>query len=199
MSRSSARKRGRRRSRQIGMGPWIIGAAIALIVLLLGIGLWQSGALASAPAPSHDWDQEELPPLAQEGRPLTGGHDMSLIPQQTPAPRPVVEGAPTPRLVLRSASHDFGRIYSNWDVQHVFGIENQGDADLLINNLVTSCGCTTATLTSSLIGPGERADLAVTFDADLHPTQGQVSRLVWFATNDPRQPWVEVRVDAYVQ
>jgi hypothetical protein len=181
------------------MGPWVIGAAIGLIVLLLGIGLWQSGAFASAPPPSHDWGEGDLPPPAKDGRALVGGHDMSLIPEQTPAPRPVIEGAPTPKLVLRSASHDFGRIYSNWDVEHVFGIENQGDAELLINNLVTSCGCTTATLTSNLIGPGERADLAVTFDADLHPTQGQVSRLVWFATNDPRQPWVEVRVDAYVQ
>jgi hypothetical protein len=39
----------------------------------------------------------------------------------------------------------------------------------------------------------------VTFDADLHATSGEVTRLVWFATNDPTQPWVEVRISVVVQ
>jgi hypothetical protein len=67
---------------------------------------------------------------------------------------------------------------------------------MLLGNLVTSCGCTVAHLTSDVISPGERADLTVTFDADYHPTQGDVVRLVWFATNDPTQPWVELRLTA---
>ena len=33
-----------------------------------------------------------------------------------------------------------------------------------------------------------------TADPDYHVTQGEVVRLVWFATNDPTQPWVEARV-----
>ena len=36
--------------------------------------------------------------------------------------------------------------------------------------------------------PGQRADLTVTFDANFHETHGEVTRLVWFATNDPTQP-----------
>lgn len=86
-----------------------------------------------------------------------------------------------------------------WDVTHIFAVQNAGEADLVISNLVTSCGCTTAGLSSSVIPPGQRADLTVTFDANFHPTQGEVTRLVWFATNDPTQPWVEVRVTADVR
>ena len=78
-------------------------------------------------------------------------------------------------------------------------MQNTGTAGLEISNLVTSCGCTVAELSSSVIPPGERADLAVTFDADYHPTSGVVTRLVWFATNDPTQPWIEMRIDADVQ
>ena len=34
----------------------------------------------------------------------------------------------------------------------------------------------------------------MTFDPGYHVTQGQVRRLIWFATSDPEQPWVEVRI-----
>ncbi|MGC8839395.1 MAG: DUF1573 domain-containing protein [Anaerolineae bacterium] len=95
--------------------------------------------------------------------------------------------------------HDFGRIYARWDVSHIFPIQNRGTADLILTNLVTSCGCTTAELSSTVIPPGHRADLTVTFDANFHPVRGKVSRLVWFATNDPAQPWVEVRITADVR
>ena len=124
---------------------------------------------------------------------------MALIPEQTPAPRVAPADAPLPRLELPSASHSFGRIYSSWDVTHVFAVQNTGTADLKIGNLVTSCGCTVAELSSNVIPPGQRADLTATFDANFHPTRGEVTRLVWFATNDPAQPWVEVRIDADVQ
>ena len=49
-----------------------------------------------------------------------------------------------------------------------------------------------------MIPPDRRADLTVTFDADAHDTRGEVTRLVWFATNDPTQPWVEVQITADV-
>jgi hypothetical protein len=124
---------------------------------------------------------------------------MALIPEQTPAPREAPSDTPVPHLDVPSADYDFGQIYDAWDVTHTFAVQNTGDADLLIGNLVTSCGCTTAELSSAVVPPGQRADLTVTFDANYHPTNGLVSRLVWFATNDPTQPWVEVRVIADVR
>jgi hypothetical protein len=177
---------------------WIGGAAGIIVVLLL-LGLWQSGAFARPPEPSHSEDVADLLPLAEAGQVLRGGHDMALIPQQTPAPRPAPSDTPVPQLDMPSMSHDCGRIYEVWDVTHTFAVQNTGTDDLVISNLVTSCGCTVAELSSSVIPPGERADLTVTFDADFHETQGEVVRLVWFATNDPTWPWGEVRITADVK
>jgi hypothetical protein len=172
---------------------------VGLVVILFAVSLWRSGAFVKPPPPSRSEDAADLSPLAQAGRPIQGGHDMALIPEQTPAPQSVAPGIQVPRLDLPSMGHDFGRIYSSWDVTHVFAVQNVGDADLEIGNLVTSCGCTIAELSSNVIPPGQRADLEVTFDADFHATSGEVTRLVWFATNDPTRPWVEVRITADVQ
>jgi hypothetical protein len=161
--------------------------------------LWQSGSLARSPTPSRSEYPTDLLPLAEAGRPLRGDHDMALIPQQTPAPQPVPPDVPLPRLDMPDVTHGFGGIPRRQDVAHIFAVQNTGTADLVISNLVTSCGCTIAELSSSVIPPGQRADLTVTFDPDFHETQGEVVRLVWFATNDPTYPWVEVRITADVQ
>jgi hypothetical protein len=144
-------------------------------------------------------DPASLLPLAEAKRPLKGEHDMQRIPQQTPAPQSAPEGVALPRVDLPTASYDFGTIPGQPDVAHVFAVQNAGTADLEIWNLVTSCGCTTAQLSSSVIPPGQRADLTVVFDPDFHTTRGETVRLVWFATNDPTQPWMEVRITADVE
>ena len=190
-------KRRRRSSGGAGSLVWVSGA-VGIVAVLLGFGLWQAGAFAKPSTPSRSDDPAVLLPLAVTGQPLRGGHDMALIPEQTPAPRAALPDEPLPRLDMPSASHDFGRIPSQQDVAHIFAVQNTGVTDLLIGGLVTSCGCTTAELSSSVIPPGQRADLTVTFDPDFHEVQGEVVRLVWFATNDPTQPWVEVRITADV-
>jgi len=199
-ARSADKRKTRRQRWSRGAGPLVwIGGVAGIVVALLVLNMWQSGAFAKPPEPARSGDPVDWLPLAETGQPLRGGHDMALIPQQTPAPRPAPSAEPAPRLDMPSTSHDFGRIYEVWDVTHIFAVQNAGEADLVISNLVTSCGCTTAELSSSVIPPGQRADLTVTFDANFHPTQGEVTRLVWFATNDPTQPWVEVRVTADVR
>ena len=190
--------RGRRSSRRMDPLVWIAVVPVAIIALL-AFNAWQSGAFARAPEPGRSADPADLLPLATAGVTLRGGHDMALIPQQTPAPQSAPPGVPVPQLDIPSASHDFGRVYEHWDVTHVFAIQNTGDADLILGNLVTSCGCTVAELSSHIIPPGQRADLTVTFDADFHETSGQVTRLVWFATNDPTEPWGEARLIADVK
>ena len=177
---------------------WLAVVPVAVILVLV-FGAWQTGVFAKAPDPSRVGDPASLPPLANAGPAVQGGHDMALIPERTPTPQATPVDGPAPLLEMATRSHDFGSIYERWGVTHVFVVENKGDADLVISNLVTSCGCTTAELSSGVIPPGERADLTVTFDANFHPTNGPVTRLVWFGTNDPTQPWVEVQITADVR
>ena len=192
-------KRKRRSGRAWTRKPAHLRSVVVVTVVvgaLLALALWQSGVFAQAPEPSRDASLDASAPLASAGSPLWGGHDMALIPERTPAPQRAPADQPVARIGLSSPGHDFGAIQSSWNVTHIFSIHNLGGADLLLGNLVTSCGCTTAALSSSVVPPGERADLTVTFDADFHPTRGDVVRLVWFATNDPTQPWVELRLMA---
>jgi len=177
----------------------LAGGAVAVLAALLAISAWRSGVFAKPPDASRGEDPATLLPLAEAAVPLYGWHDMARIPRQTPAPRAVPADEPGPRIDLPSTSHDFGPVYETWDVVHTFAIQNTGEADLLIANLVTSCGCTVAELSSSAIPPNQRADLTVTFDAGFHDAQGEVTRLVWFATNDPAHPWIEVHLTADVQ
>jgi hypothetical protein len=177
---------------------WILGGSVFILAFGVFFTLWQSGALVGPVEPSRNEDPADLLPLAETGNTLYGEHDMELIPEQTPAPSAAPAGEPVPRVEIPSPVHDFGRIPSRRDVAHVFAVQNTGNDDLVISNLVTSCGCTTAELSSNVIPPGQRADLTVFFDADFHQTRGEVNRLVWFVTNDPTYPWAEVRLTANV-
>jgi hypothetical protein len=194
----SKKRRRHARRRSGGTNPLLwLGGILGIVVLLVVLNL--TGVFADPPDASRSEDLASLLPLAAAVRPLQGVHDMQRIPAQTPAPQPAAEGVDLPHVDIPTASYDFGTIPGKPDVAHVFAIQNTGTADLEIWNLVTSCGCTTAQLTSSVIPPGQRADLTVVFDPDFHTTRGEMVRLVWFATNDPTQPWVEVRITADVQ
>ncbi len=197
---SQRARRSKRRWRSSGgLNPLVWVGAVVIFVAAAAVIVWQSGTLAGPPTPSRGEDPEDLLPLAEAVRPVQGTHDMALIPQQTPAPQPAPPDVPVPRLDMPSVSYDFGRVPKREDVVHIFAVQNTGSSDLVVSNLVTSCGCATAELTSSVIPPGQRADLTVNFDPDFHEVKGQVTRTVWFATNDPTQPWVEVRITADVQ
>jgi len=188
----------RRRSRGASPLVWPGGVGIILVVLVV-LSLTQSGALAKPGPPSRTEDPAELLPLAPAVRPLNGGHDMARIPAQTPVPQPASEGVAVPLLQMPSASYDWGIIPKSPPVTHIFAVQNTGTADLVLSNMVTSCACTTAKLSSSVIPPGQRADLTITFNPSFHKVEGDVVRLVWFGSNDPTQPWVEVRLTANVE
>ncbi len=176
-------------------------AAILAVVLLVGAYIWprMNTRPPVVQALSETEEGADLFPLADPVKPLRGGHDINLIPASPPQPREVSEGVSGPMVDIPRASFDFGEIPPDPPVSYVFAIQNTGTADLHLSNLVTSCGCTIAELSSSVIAPGHRADLQVFFDPDFHKTVGQVTRVVWMKSDDPTRPWLEIRVEANVQ
>ena len=134
----TARKRYRKSSYLKFNDPLVwLGGALLVIVLLVVVGIWKSNRpLAASIEPSQAEDTTSLLPLAQKVRPLQGGHDMALIPQQPPQPKPAPADALVPQLELPSTDYDFGSIPKRPDVAHVFAVQNVGDANLELSNLV---------------------------------------------------------------
>lgn len=176
----------------------IMGSTVLVLGLVLLLN-WTMSRPAAADTPSvAAVDTADLLPLASPVNPIVGGHDMNNMPNLDQAPPRPVTGIAQANVDLPLLRWDWGTIPAKPPVVQTFPIQNTGDKSLLINSVVTSCGCTVAALSSSVIPPGQRADLKVTFDPDFHATEGPVTRLVWLETNDPDMPVVELRLDANV-
>ncbi len=174
---------------------------VTLAVILLVGGIWQRVSTRPPAVQAITLESEgvDLLPLARAVRPLRGEHNMNMFPAELPQPQAVPEGVDVPRVDIPRSSFDFGTIPPSPSVAYVFAIQNTGTAPLRLSNLFTSCGCTVAELSTSVIPPGERAELRVIFDPDYHETIGVVTRVVWMMSNDPTQPWLELLLTADVQ
>jgi len=111
----------------------------------------------------------------------------------------------TPKISVSEKRFDFGKIsMSEGFANHEFEIKNDGDADLVLSNIKTSCICTTAILKvdgkespkfgmhknpvgwSEKIKPGQTATLAVVYDPNAHGPNatGPITRKITMITND---------------
>ena len=82
--------------------------------------------------------------------------------------------------------YDFGTAVNGTMVKHVFKLKNVGTGPLIIGNVQTSCGCTAAAPTRSMVPPGEESDIAVTFDT--RSDKGPATRTITVITNDAKHP-----------
>jgi hypothetical protein len=180
----------------------VIVSMVGITVLILGIVALLSWATSRSLAPveaAAAVNTSTLLPLAAPVNPIAGGHDMNNLPDSSQIhPHTLAADEPQPNVDLPLLRWDWGTIPVIPPVAQTFPIQNTGDEPLIITSVVSSCGCTTASLSSSVIPPGQRADLKVVFDPNFHETVGPVTRLVWLQTNDPDQPLIEIRLDANV-
>lgn len=114
----------------------------------------------------------------------------------------------TPRIIISPEEFNFGDVsMANGKVNQTFKIKNEGDADLKLSSISTSCMCTTATLKvggrkspafgmaghgatfafwQEKLKPGEVADLDVVFDPNAHGPDavGPITRAIYLHSND---------------
>lgn len=114
----------------------------------------------------------------------------------------------TPKLILSETNFDFGDIsMARGLTKHTFMIKNEGDGDLKISKIITSCMCTTAVLDvngkkspkfgmpghganpfgwSQVLKPGETANLEATFDPLAHGSSatGPITREITITSNN---------------
>ena len=170
--------------------PLLALGALGAIMLLLGLGLATvRGERANVAAGNFPGET-----IATE-RPLRAIHDMGA-----PAAIPFLpKDGPQPNVAVPATFYDFGRIGPKDVVTRTFLVRNNGDAPLTISRAYTTCACTTATISASVIPPGQAATVELVFDAGFHDSAGQtVRRGVILENNDPEQPQAELWVQAVV-
>jgi hypothetical protein len=106
---------------------------------------------------------------------------------------------PQPKIVLLEDLFNFGSVGATEIATHDFVIVNQGNAPLTISRAYTTCGCTVADFTATVIPPGKVAIVTMKYDAGFHDARGQtVRRGIIIENNDPKNPQVELWAQATV-
>lgn len=76
------------------------------------------------------------------------------------------EGQKQAEIKFEKLTHDFGTISDKDPVQkYVFTFTNVGDAPLIINQAVASCGCTVPQYSKKPVMPGEKGTITVIYNS----------------------------------
>ena len=70
-----------------------------------------------------------------------------------------------PVITFEESSKDFGDITQGDKVEHIFKLENTGNAPLIISNVAATCGCTVPNWPKEPIAPGKTAQIKVSFNS----------------------------------
>ncbi len=84
---------------------------------------------------------------------------------KTNLPNESLGTADMPKIYFEKTEHDFGEITAGEIVTFAFKFSNTGGADLLISNVITSCGCTVSEFPTNPIKPNDGGVIKITFDS----------------------------------
>ena len=91
--------------------------------------------------------------------------------------------APAPRLHCDAPTRDFGVVTNTDEVAHTFVLQNTGNAPLDISRVHAPCGCTTHSLKTKTISPGDSVELAARLS--LAGKEGRQTKNIFVHSNDP--------------
>ncbi|MBQ6668362.1 MAG: DUF1573 domain-containing protein [Bacteroidales bacterium] len=95
------------------------------------------------------------------------------------------KGGDAPELLFHHPIYDFGEIGLKEKGSHTFNFENVGCKPLVVNKVVSSCGCTTARFTTDTVSPGEQGEIEVLF----YPGEtGRFQKILLVCSNARRHP-----------
>ena len=130
---------------------------------------------------------------------------LALLALLTATPAPAEErlapaeddAARAPRVEFDETTFDFGTMYQQEDVSHSFVFRNAGAADLKIEKVRSTCGCTAALPDKRQLAPGEEASIKTTFRSG--SMRNRVTKHVYVDTNDPAQPRVTLTITGEIK
>lgn len=89
-----------------------------------------------------------------------------------------------PKIVFETTSHDYGSIFAGDEGEVDFNFKNEGRIPLLINNVVSSCGCTVVKWSKDPILPNQQGVIKVAYNTNII---GDIKRSITVSTNDQSQ------------
>ena len=103
-----------------------------------------------------------------------------------------------PQIVVEPTIQELGEVPQQ-KIELVYTVRNDGESDLQIEKISTSCECTRAVITQDKITPGQSAVLTVTLDPMEDNLYGDITRVIYLRSNDPENPEVSVEFHAIIQ
>lgn len=119
--------------------------------------------------------------------------------QPPPPPKSGTPAEAKPRLFVAQRTIDLGKVLEGDKVPLSWTLENQGTADLVIDQTRASCGCTIVKLgdEEKIIAPGKSLELKAEFDSNRR--FGSQSKQVAVESNDPAEPRLTLEFKAEVE
>ena len=102
-----------------------------------------------------------------------------------------------PAIKVEPQSLDFGTLVQQEARVQTVTITNEGGAELVIDNVESTCGCTVAAPAADRLAPGASTTMEVSFNSKTF--QGNQVKMVRVHTNDPAEPVLEIPVTAFVK
>jgi hypothetical protein len=184
----NSRRRNQQKQKSLSYGLFIGGIAIIAIGLIAGLGRGR------ASTNQINYEPEDI----VYDSPLYAIHEMT--PPTISNINFLPKGESQPKIAVSESFYDFGSIGPTDVAKHDFIIANQGDAPLTINRAYSTCGCTTAEFTSTVIPPGKVIVMTLILDAGFHDVSGQtVRRGIIIENNDPDNSQIEIWSQAKVR
>jgi hypothetical protein len=69
------------------------------------------------------------------------------------------------QISFETTVHNFGDVNQNEKVEQIFKFKNTGTAPLILQNVLTTCGCTVPEWPKEPVAPGAEGELKVIFDS----------------------------------
>ena len=180
--------------------------ALIAVVGIFAIGWWM-GTQLNKPAPAPVAQQQ---PVDQAAGAQAAISDPNVqVQQQLSGAAPVaVEEVPVGDAESRvwiedladtNWTYDFGDIANDKVVTKDFTVKNLGKAELVIEQVSASCGCTAALVKDSTVGAGESTVVSVQYDPRVNKEAGKfIKKQVRVKSNDPLVPLAEFTITANV-
>lgn len=97
-------------------------------------------------------------------------------------------------LELKELEYNFGSIPQGKPVYHTFQLINKGTAPLKLDNVQTSCGCTTPEWSKEPIAPGASASVKVGYNA---AAEGHFEKLITLTYNGNSTKQITIKGDVW--